>query len=91
MRTMYPRLLSIPLAIFILLTGTPTHAQWSAEPGAIVRNAFGPQAGRNANACRGACGAGCERPLVRTHVPISRRRKARTGHSDLAPLINCLF
>lgn len=35
-------------------------AQWSAQPGDTVRDAFGPpRANGSASVCRGACGAGC--------------------------------
>jgi len=34
-------------------------AQWSAEPGETVRNAFGPVKNQSAPACRGACGMDC--------------------------------
>jgi hypothetical protein len=53
------------LAIALLLA-VPAQAQWSAEPGATVRNAFGPQAGNQANQCRGACGSGCPDSCTRT-------------------------
>ena len=59
MNKAHPTALSIALAIVALLAAIPAHAQWSAEPGATVRNAFGPQAGNSANQCRGACGSGC--------------------------------
>ncbi len=49
-----------------LLTAMPVAAQWSAEPGATVRNAFGPQAGGQANQCRGARGAGCPSSCSKT-------------------------
>jgi hypothetical protein len=63
MNKLYPATLvnrlAIALAVFTLLAAVPAMAQWSAEPGASVRNAFGPEAGNKANQCRGACGAGC--------------------------------
>ena len=49
-----------------MLAPIPSTAQWSAEPGATVRNAFGPQAGNSANECRGACGAGCPDSCAKT-------------------------
>jgi len=52
-------LLLSALAIMALLVATSAAAQWSADPGATVRDAFGPQAGIKANQCRGACGGGC--------------------------------
>lgn len=66
MRTTNPAIVSILLMTAIgaaliaafLLASAPAGAQ-SAEPGTAVRNEFGPQGGRNANLCRGACGAGC--------------------------------
>ena len=51
--------LSIGLLVAGLLAALPAAAQWSAQPGATVRNAFGPQVGNIVNECRGACGAGC--------------------------------
>ena len=39
--------LPIVLAFIALLAATPAAAQWAAEPGATVRDAFGPQAGFN--------------------------------------------
>jgi hypothetical protein len=52
--------LGIALAIIIaLLMLNPIAATASAEPGATVRNAFGPDVGLGANQCRGACGGGC--------------------------------
>ncbi len=42
-----------------LLAAQPAAAQWSAEPGATTRNAFGPSGAGKANQCRGACGSGC--------------------------------
>jgi len=57
--TVFSTMLAIALAIVILLVASPTTAYASAEPGATVRNAFGPPAGNKANQCRGACGASC--------------------------------
>jgi len=54
------------LAFIALLATTPATAQWAAEPGATVRDAFGPQAGLTANQCRGACGAGCPASCAET-------------------------
>jgi hypothetical protein len=54
------------LAIIVLLTAFPAAAQWAAEPGATVRDAFGPKSGLSANQCRGACGGGCPDSCVKT-------------------------
>jgi len=62
----HPTALSFGLAVVVLLATMPAIGQWSAEPGTIVRNAFGPQAGNNANQCRGACGAGCPESCAET-------------------------
>lgn len=53
-----PRLI---LLLGILVVGLPAVAlaQWAAQPGARVRNEFGPSNGTSATVCRGACGAGC--------------------------------
>jgi hypothetical protein len=51
--------LAIGLAILVSLTLNPTTVNASAEPGATVRNVFGPDVGMGANQCRGACGGGC--------------------------------
>lgn len=64
MNKVLPTILSIALAILVL--PAPAAAQWAAEPGATVRNAFGPQGGHKANQCRGACGAGCPRSCSKT-------------------------
>ena len=66
MNKVHPTALSIVLAIVALLASSPATAQWSAEPGATVRNAFGPQAANKANQCRGACGAGCPAACKKT-------------------------
>lgn len=54
-----PTVFSIAWAVVALLMALPAAAQWSADPGATVRNIFGPQAGNSAPECRGACGGGC--------------------------------
>lgn len=59
MNSQHSTALSSGLVIIFLLTASPATAQWTAEPGATVRNAFGPQSGIKANQCRGACGGGC--------------------------------
>ena len=51
-------LLASLLAI-LLLAGSPATVESAEKPGAIVRNAFGPEVGHLTNQCRGACGAGC--------------------------------
>lgn len=54
------RLLAIAvLALLPMLL--PEAARSAAEPGATVRNQFGPDVGLGANQCRGACGGGCPR------------------------------
>ncbi|MEH6611243.1 MAG: hypothetical protein V7696_17865 [Halioglobus sp.] len=53
---------ALAIAIFITLGALlpiKAVAQWSANPGDTVRNAFGPAKGLNVPACRGACGADC--------------------------------
>jgi len=61
MNRRYPAALAIGLAITVFLVLDPSAARSSAEPGATVRNAFGPEVGLGANQCRGACGGGCPR------------------------------
>ena len=56
----YPH--SLVMAVLLTLSALlPQHAaaQWSANPGDTVRNAFGPSKGLNVPLCRGACGANC--------------------------------
>ncbi|MEZ5558132.1 MAG: hypothetical protein R3E86_06225 [Pseudomonadales bacterium] len=55
--------LSVLLALLCALSAG---AQWSAQPGATVRDAFGPQDGTSLNQCRGACGAGCPASCAET-------------------------
>lgn len=65
---MYRRLthLMIPgIALLFALAILPLETQAAAEPGATVRNAFGPDVGLGANQCRGACGGGCPRSCAR--------------------------
>jgi len=59
-------LVSMALAAVVLLAIPSSAAQGSAEPGATVRDAFGPQAGSKANQCRGACGGGCPSSCAKT-------------------------
>jgi hypothetical protein len=66
MYTVYSTAFKIALAIFVLLAVSPTPVYASAEPGATVRDAFGPQSGDKANQCRGACGAGCPKTCDKT-------------------------
>ena len=47
------------LIVLGLLFPLSVAAQWSAQPGETVRNAFGPLKGESASMCRGACGLGC--------------------------------
>jgi len=53
--------LAIGLAIVAFMVLNPAAVSASAEPGATVRNVFGPDVGLGANQCRGACGGGCPR------------------------------
>lgn len=55
-------------SIYFLLAGMATlflffHeaalAQWASQPGATMRNAFGPELSHGARVCRGACGVDC--------------------------------
>jgi hypothetical protein len=59
MNTQHSAVFSIGVAFFFLAAAPPAVAQWSAESGDTVRDAFGPQSGNSANQCRGACGGGC--------------------------------
>jgi hypothetical protein len=52
-------LLIAVLLTLVLFLPQQTAAQWSAQPGDTVRNAFGPAKGLNVPVCRGACGADC--------------------------------
>ncbi len=52
------RVLAAALFLLVQLTAV-CRAQWSAQPGETVRDAFGPVVGERASVCRGACGAGC--------------------------------
>ena len=70
------------LVIAVFLVPMPAAAQWSAEPGATVRNAFGPQYGNQANQCRGACGAGCPDSCTQTVVFECR------GSAQLRRIVN---
>ena len=53
--------LAFGLAIVAFMLLNPAAVSASAEPGATVRNVFGPDVGLGANQCRGACGGGCPR------------------------------
>lgn len=46
-------------ALLLLSLPVLTEAQWSAQPGERVRNAFGPEGRTGVTACRGACGLDC--------------------------------
>jgi hypothetical protein len=59
MNKLHPAALAIGLAIFLVSALNPLAAHSAAEPGATVRNVFGPDVGLGANQCRGACGGGC--------------------------------
>ena len=56
-RNSVPLLIGLILLAFTALNPVPVAA--SAQPGATVRNVFGPDVGLGANQCRGACGGGC--------------------------------
>ncbi|NGP54451.1 hypothetical protein [Thioalkalivibrio sp. XN8] len=47
------------LVALVLLAPIGASAQWSAQPGDTVRNAFGPMPGTLPSMCRGACGKAC--------------------------------
>lgn len=64
MKTAY--LAAISIAFAALLPAMHVQADWSAEPGVTVRNAFGPQGGGKPSQCRGACGAGCPKTCDRS-------------------------
>ena len=51
--------LAAVLFTLVLLLPLASLAQWSANPGETVRNAFGPSRSEAAPVCRGACGADC--------------------------------
>ncbi len=51
--------LAMGVALSLFLAIHPGVALSSAEPGASVRNQFGPDVGLGNNQCRGACGGGC--------------------------------
>jgi len=53
--------LAMGFACGLVLALYTTAAHSSAQPGATVRNVFGPDVGLGANQCRGACGGGCPR------------------------------
>lgn len=56
------RMRIIPMAVLVVqiaLLPLESAAQWSANPGDTVRNAFGPVKTGKAPACRGACGMDC--------------------------------
>ena len=50
---------SLLIALCALFLPSVALAQWSAQPGETVRNAFGPLRGERASVCRGACGLAC--------------------------------
>ncbi len=68
--------------VLMLLASMPTLAQWAAEPGERVRNAFGPVESRAVRACRGACGpdcpSTCTRRIVFECADDDRLRRVRT-------------
>ncbi len=51
--------LAAAATLLTLLISTTATAQWAAEPGESLRNAFGPVGPGGAAQCRGACGGGC--------------------------------
>lgn len=61
MNKLAPLVLVIGFALGLTLALNSIVAQSSAEPGATVRNVFGPDVGLGANQCRGACGGDCPR------------------------------
>jgi hypothetical protein len=82
MKRSYPVQLAFGLITALLLVVNAANAQWSAEPGATVRNVFGPDLGGRANQCRGACGGGCpsscEREVSFECMGESRLRRVET-------------
>lgn len=53
------RFVATGLFILVVMLPSESMAQWSANSGETVRNAFGPLKNQNASACRGACGMDC--------------------------------
>lgn len=65
MNDRFSRALALGLTALLALAIMPLTSHAAAEPGATVRNAFGPDVGLGANQCRGACGGGCPRSCAR--------------------------
>jgi len=69
------------LVAWLLLLPAVVAAEWSAQPGDRVRDAFGPPGGAGATVCRGACGAGCpstcEQRVAHECVDGERLRRVR--------------
>lgn len=63
----------------------PLPAQWSPEPGATVRDAFGPTIGSGAARCRGACGKDCPDTCRRTQ----RWECVDATHYRLLEVLDC--
>lgn len=61
MNKLTPTALAMGVAFHLVLVLYTSVTVSSAESGATVRNAFGPDVGLGANQCRGACGGGCPR------------------------------
>ena len=59
MNKLTPAVFPLGFVFHLILALYSSVAISSAEPGATVRNAFGPEVGLGANQCRGACGGGC--------------------------------
>lgn len=58
-RSLLARSRLLAMTVWIGLSPALVAAQWSAQPGERVRNAFGPAKGEAGSVCRGACGLGC--------------------------------
>jgi len=58
---MYRPVVALAAVLFVLalLQAQESVAQWSANPGETIRNAFGPAKNKGAPVCRGACGMDC--------------------------------
>ncbi len=59
MKWSVPGIVPLGLAVLLAVAVVSHDAHTAADPGATVRNAFGPDVGLGANQCRGACGGGC--------------------------------
>ena len=70
------------VVVLALAASMVAEAQWSAQPGERVRNAFGPPESRTLRVCRGACGldcpSTCQRRIVFECAEGNHLRRVRT-------------